>query len=934
MKSTRRGFLRGTVVGATALTTSCSEPLHAEKSLDPSAAPPGADLVRVSAEVNGKPRTLEVGPDDSALHAVREQLDLTGCKHGCGHGACGACTMQLDGTPVATCLLPATSLHGRKVTTVEGVAKGDTLAAVQRAFMAEDGLQCGYCTPGFIVEADAFVRDWRAEHGGKEPSRDEVAAALSGHLCRCGAYEGIYRAVQGACAGRYDRGTRSPRYDAKEKVTGAAKYTVDVKLPNMLHAKALHSPHGSATITKLDWSKALALPGVRGAVDLMHGSKTIRWASQEIMAVAAVDEATATQALALVEIEYDVMPAMVSMEEARASDAAPIYGTRRSRKPMAMPNSSEGAPPLRLPWNGNTRGPMTIFSKNGGKAKRAIRAARDGEGTLVEDTWVTQPQVHTTLEPHAAVAQWPTANTLKVHLSTQAVRACAEDLAEHFDLDRDAVTVVADYIGAGFGGKGKLESEAIIAATLAKVCGAPVRYVLDRREEIMLGGHRPQTELRLAAAVDGDGALSGITAQSYSNQGAAIGHAVTPLIRILYPDVPKDLEDYDVITHGPPGKPFRGPGGPQAYWALEQAMDALAHARGEDPLQMRHRFDPNPARQPLYGWAQGLDVWKNRPKAGSERGRYRRGVGLAFGAWFTFCEPKTHIQIQTSAKGVVVSTASQDMGNGTRTIIANTVAEQLGMKPSDVIVKVGNSNLVPGPTSAGSRTVSSVVPACVVACDLLKEELFDDAKDRLGLRGSVPSVKGIEHEGGIVTWAKLVESSPAVTVVGRRPRDEGGYFLFPINGLAIEKFISASIQIMEIEVDTRLGKTRATQAWGGYSIGKLVSPQLARSQAMGGILQAVSYALYEERRLAPQRGYALTGGMEDYRIMGIGDAPQMHLHFHEGGYDEVPQRSIGIGEIVTVAPAAAIGNAMFNATGWRPKALPLRPDRVLKGISV
>ena len=170
-------------------------------------------------------------------------------------------------------------------------------------------------------------------------------------------------------------------------------------------------------------------------------------------------------------------------------------------------------------------------------------------------------------------------------------------------------------------------------------------------------------------------------------------------------------------------------------------------------------------------------------------------------------------------------------------------------------------------------------------------------------------------------------------MVGRRPRDEGGYFLPPLAGLAIEKYISASIQLVEVEIDTRLGKTRATAAWGGFSVGKIVSPVLARNQAMGGILQALSYALYEERRLAPERGYALTAGLEDYRILGIGDVPEMHLHFHEGGYDKVPERSTGLGEIVTVAPAAALGNAVFNATGWRPKALPLRPDRVLQGLS-
>ena len=917
------------MVGATALsTTSCSDALRTEASRDPGATPPAREHVDVQTEVNGQARSLRVGPDDSALRAVREQLELTGCKEGCGHGACGACTMQVDGTPVATCLLPATSLHGRTVTTVEGIAEGGTLTAVQRAFMAEDGLQCGYCTPGFIVEADAFVRRWRAEHGTKAPERDTVAAALSGHLCRCGAYDGIYKAVIGACAGHFDAPSGpAPRYDAEEKVTGAAKYTVDVALPGMLHAKALHSPHGSAVITKLDWSKALALPGVRGAVDLMHGNKTVRYASQEIMALAAVDEDTARRALALVEVEYEVRPAITDFADARAEGAPLVYGTRRERKPKTLPNSSEGAPPIPLAWDGNTRGPFALFSKKARKARKAVDA-----GAAVKGTWSTAVQCHTTLEPHAAVAHWPTEDSLHVHLSTQCVRVCAEDLAERFGLKRDAVTVVANYIGAGFGAKGKLESEAIVAVELSRVCRAPVRYVLDRREEMMLGGHRPATELELAAAIDGDGELTGITAKTYSNQGAAIGHAVSPLLRIQYPHVPKDLEDYDVLTHGPPGKPFRGPGGPQAYWALEQAVDVLAHQRGEDPLAMRHRWDPNPARQPLYDWAADLDVWKHRAELAADKGRYRRGVGLAFGAWFTFCEPKTRVQLKTTSSGVVVSTACQDMGNGTRTVLAVTVAEQLGVEPSDVVVKVGNSNDVPGPTSAGSRTVSSLVPACVVACDSLKEELFDDAKDRMRLRGAVASQRGVEHEGGVIPWSALIERSPSITVVGRRPRDQGGWFLPPLGGLAVEKYASASIQIMEVEVDTRLGKVRATRGWGGFGVGRLVSPTLARSQALGGILQATSYALYEERRLAPGRGYALTAGLEDYRILGIGDMPELHVHFHERGYETVPQRSVGLGEIVTVAPAAAIGNAVFHATGWRPHELPLRPDRVLKGL--
>ncbi len=914
-------------MGATALSAGCAERLHTEAGTGAPGATP-SDRVRVQTVVNGTARTLDVGPDDSALATVREQLDLTGSKHGCGHGACGACTMQLDGTPVATCILPATALHGRTVTSVEGIAKGSRLAAVQRAFMAEDGLQCGYCTPGFIVEAEAFVRTWRSQHGDDEPDRDTVAEALSGHLCRCGAYEGIYRAVQGACAGRFDAGpTLAPRQDAREKVTGSARYTVDVKRPGMLHARALHSPHANATITALDWTEALAMPGVRGVVDLMQGRTSLRFAGQEILAIAAVDEATAARAVEAVEVAYDVRPPALSIPAARAADAPAVYPSRRGRK--AAPNASEG-PLLPEPWEGNVRGPLGFMSKHKRGATRRIEDARE-RGAAIEGVWTTAAQCHTTLEPHVAIAQWPSEDTLLMHVSTQAVRTCAEDLAERFGLRHDAVTVVAQYVGAGFGGKGKLEGEAIIAAELARVCGAPVRYALERREEIMLGGYRPATQLELCAAVDEDGELA-VAAKSYSDSGVAVGHTVTPLWRIQYPHVPKRLEDFDVVTHAPPGKPFRGPGGPQAYWAMEQAIDALAHARDEDPLELRRRWDPNPARAPLYAWAQGIDAWRNRAVPGADKGRFRRGIGLAFGTWFVFCTPKCRVQLETGPDGIVVSTASQDMGNGTRTVLAVTIAEQLGVAPSDVTVKIGRSNYVMGPTSAGSRTVSSLVPACVVACDALKKELFEDARERLALRGAVPTSSGIEHEGGVVPWSKLAASSPPVSVIGQRPRDEGGFFAPPVAGVAFEKYVSAAISMVEIEVDTRLGKTRATQAWGGFGVGKLVSPPLARSQATGGILQAISYTLYEERRLDPNRGFLLTGGLEDYRVLGIGDMPELNVHFHDKGYEKIPQRSAGLGEIVTVAPPAAIGNAMFHATRWRPKDLPLHPQRVLKGL--
>ncbi len=935
LSTTRRGFLRasiGTAGAALVAEGGCSRELNTEKAKGTSApAVEPQSRVRLSTTVNGKAHSLDIHPDDSTLDVVRKELGLTGCKLGCGHGACGACTMQLDGTPVATCLLPATALEGRSVTTVEGLAKGD-LHPVQRAFMAEDALQCGYCTPGFVVEATAFHDQWRKDHGKEAPSRDEVAAAMSGHLCRCAAYDHIYNAVIGACSGRFDTGEfDAPRYDAREKVTGDAKYTVDQQPEGMLYAKALHSPHAHAVIESIDWSRALALPGVRGAVDMMGESTRVRYAGQEIMALAAVDERTAEEAIALVDVKYRVEPAVIGMEAALAEGAPAVYSTRKEKKSKDMPNSSEG-PLLPEPWTGNLRGPLKLFSKKPKKAGRNIERART-EGSVVEGTYQTQVQCHTTLEPHATLARWDSEKSLTVWMSTQAVSHLSHEIAERWGLKADDVRVICQYMGAGLGSKALLYNDTVVAVELARVCGAPVLYALDRRQEIMIGGNRPAAKMEVTVATDAEGSLTGLRSVTYSDSGVAVGAIVGIMHRIVYPDAPRELIDYDVTNHAPAGKAFRGPAGPQAYFALEQAVDEMATLRGEDPVALRRRWDPNPARNSLYDWVETVSEWKGRPKPQADKGRYRRGIGLATGAWFSFVEPRSRVQLDASADGIVASIASQDIGNGTRTVIAKTIAEGLGIPMMDVEIRMGDSKYVHGPMSAGSRTTSSVVPASMHAVEQLQDELVDLARKHFGLKGAAPAPGGVAHTGGTMPWKEILPViTRKVSVVGKRKRDEGGYFLPPIQGLAPEKAISGSVQVVEVEVDTRLGHLRVLRTWAGYGVGRIIAPKLARSQAAGGILQGISYALYEERRLDPTSGTLLSAGLEDYRIIGIGDVGEINIHFDETGFDKIRGRQVGLGELVTLAPAAAIGNAIFDATGWRPRELPLRPDRVLKGV--
>ena len=336
----------------------------------------------------------------------------------------------------------------------------------------------------------------------------------------------------------------------------------------------------------------------------------------------------------------------------------------------------------------------------------------------------------------------------------------------------------------------------------------------------------------------------------------------------------------------------------------------------------------------------GLDVWRNRKTAAAQTGRYRRGVGVATGYWLYLWQPGSKVELAVKGGRLIASTATQDIGTGTRTVIANTVAQEFGLEPHEVEVRIGDSNLPEGPGSGGSRVTASVIPPTLLA---VAEAEGGDRAARQAATGPRLQRAVARADRGLARSQRLPACGPEdskPTAPGiRSPLKQAGFMgmifgwmMRRFSNLAIGAGVPSSVQVIEVEVDTWLGHVRVLNVHTGIAVGKIAAPALARSQAAGSVIQGIGYALYEAREIDPRSGDVLSGGMEDYRIPGIADTPVIDVHFDEAGFDHVLGGSVGIGEVATVPTSPAIANAIRNAIGIRLTEIPIRPDRLIAAL--
>ena len=749
-------------------------------------------------------------------------------------------------------------------------------------------------------------------------------------------------------------GKRVNRVDAVPKVTGQARYTFDVRLPGMLYARIVSSTVPHARIKSIDTSAAEAYPGVKAvhiadrvlsiaqlrdpSVEANERYPLVRYNGQPIAAVAAVSMRAAKAAAKLVRIEYERLPHVTALEAAMRDDAPVVFPGPTEQAATA---GGGGAAP-NLPQKGNLRGPARGGLGGGGRGD--VQQGFAQADHIVARDYRTQVQTHTPMETHGLVADWRD-EELTLYASTQFTLSVRDEAADVFGLPKEKIRVISEYTGGGFGAKFGIGNYGALAIHLSRKAGAPVRLMLDRREEHVSVGNRPSSLQRVKLGAKRDGTVTTLQVESFGTGGVAAGAGVGFCHTAMYSIPNVAVEHYDVFTDAGPCAAFRAPGQVQGIFALEQTLDELAHELGLDPLAVREKIDMNDtddarARKAERRIGAERAGWLQRRPPGTDQGPVKRGMGVAQSQWAYIVHGTTTCEVRIRGDGSVIAlTGAQDIGTGTRTVMAQTVAEELGLRAEDVDTRIGDSRYPAGAASGGSRVTSSITPAARNAAYLAARDLAARVAQSLGakpdeivFRDGRVFARGRPDSGK--TFLEAVKQANFDEIVHRADRreDYDGYRI-KLGDLHISRHGIGGVQFAQIAVDTETGVVKVERIVAVHDCGRPINPKLIESQIYGGVIQGVSYALYEERHLDPATGVQLNANIDQYKIVGSRETPAIEVHLIEQLGRQSSTDARGVAEPANVATAAAIANAFYNATGKRIRTLPMTPANVLAALS-
>ena len=831
--------------------------------------------------VNGVERVTDV--DKPLLRYLRDDLHLHSVKDGCSEGACGTCTIVVDGKAVKSCVLTTRRAVGKNILTTEGLSEKEKEAFVY-AFGSKGSVQCGFCIPGMVMSGKALI------DRVPDPTEEEIKVALKGNICRCTGYKKIIEGIQLAAAilrgdeqideelekgDSYGVGERAFRLDVREKVLGYGEYPDDMEVEGMVYASAVRSKYPRARILDIHTEKAEALPGVLAVLtaddvpnnkvghlqqdwDVMIAKGAVtRYVGDAICLVVAETKEILERAKKLVRIDYEELKPVTSVKEAMQEDAPRVHS------------------------KGNLCQSRHVTR---GNAKSALANSK----YVVTQTYSTPFTEHAFLEPECAVAM-PYKDGVKVYSTDQGVYDTRHEISIMFGWDPEKVVVENKLVGGGFGGKEDVSVQHIAALAAVKV-QRPVKVTFSRQESINFHPKRHAMEGTFTLGCDENGIFTGLDCEIYFDTGAyaslcgpvlerACTHSVGPY---CYQNT--DIRGFGYYTNNPPAGAFRGFGVCQSEFALESNINLLAEKVGISPWEIRYRNAIEPGKVLPNGQIADCstalketllavkDVYESNPgRAGIACAMKNAGVGVGL-------PDKGRAKIKVHDGKVELYSAASDIGQGCATVFVQMVAETTGLGKDKIRNMGANSELAPdsGTTSGSRQTLITGEAVRMASADLVK------ALEKAG--GDLGKLEGWE------TFAEFFDPTDKLGADVPNPKSHVAY------GFATH--------VVVLDDDGRV-----KEVYAAHDSGKVVNPIAIQGQIEGGVLMGLGYALTEDFPLKdgiPQARYGTLGLMRSTQI------PDIHaiyvekeelLHFAYGAK--------GIGEIATIPTAPAAQGAYY-----------------------